>query len=167
MTIRFLISPIFFFTSAMLGILMGFPGNKAVAYNSQFSANVPLELDSQDRISSKAIALGLAKKDEAKSISNEKPKKKIIRTREYIFRAPPQTTSQQPTSQQKKATYQVQVYGSSENLLVKVKEIEPKAFLKGNLIQVGNFSTQENAEQLLKKLAIEGLWARIMILSES
>jgi len=165
MTIRFLISPIFFFTSAMLSILMGFPGNKAVAYNSQFSANVPLELDSKDRLSPKAIALGLAKEDEAKSISDEKPIKDSIRNNEYIFRAPQQNTSQQTTSQLKTTTYQVQVYGNSENLLSKVKAIEPKAFLKGNLIQVGNFSTQENAEQLLKKLAIEGLWARIMVLS--
>jgi len=165
MTIRFLISPIFCFATALLGILMGFPGNKAVAYNSQFSANESLELDSRDKSSQIAIALKLAKEDEAKSISNEKPKKNSIRKKEYIFRAPQQATSQQTTSQRKETTYQVQVYGSSEGMLARVRAIEPKAFLKGNLIQVGNFSTQENAEQLLKKLAIEGLWARIVILS--
>lgn len=165
MTIRFLISPIFCFATALLGIFMGFPGNQAVAYNSQFSENFPLELNSSDKSSRIAIALKLAKEDEANSISKEKPEKRTFRKKEYIFRAPQQTTSQQTTSQLKKTTYQVQVYGSSEGMLAKVQAIEPRAFLKGNLIQVGNFSTQENAEQLLKKLAIKGLWARIVILS--
>lgn len=165
MTIRFLISPIFCFVTALLGVLMGFQGNQAVAYNNQFSDNFPLELDSSDKSSQIAIALKLAKEDEAKSISKGKTEKNSLRKKEYIFRAPQQTTSQQTTSQLKKTTYQVQVYGSSEGMLAKVRAIEPAAFLKGNLIQVGNFSTQENAEELLKKLAIEGLWARIVILS--
>ena len=161
MTIRFLISPVFYVATVMLGIFIGFPENKAVAYNSQLSDDLLLELDSKDKSSQIAISLGLAKQDEAKSINSEKPKKQDIQQKkEYIFRAPPQETSQI-----KKTTYQVQVYGSSQGMLAKVRAIEPKAFLKGNLIQVGNFSTQENAEHLLKKLAIKGLWARIVILS--
>ena len=77
--------------------------------------------------------------------------------REYIFRAP-QTTSQLQTP-----TYQVQVYGNSQVLLEKVRKIEPQAFTNGNLIQVGAFNRQENAEDLLRKLALQGLWARIII----
>ncbi len=161
MTIRFLISPVFYVATAMLGIFMGFPGNKAVAYNSQFSDDLTIKVDSSNQPPQVAISLGLAKQDEAKSINSEKPKKQNIQQKkEYIFRAPPQETSQI-----NKTTYQVQVYGGSQSMLAKVREIEPKAFLKGNLIQVGNFSTQENAEHLLKKLAIKGLWARIVILS--
>lgn len=160
MTIRFSISPIFCFATVMLSILMGFPENKAVAYNSQFSDHLSREFESRYKPSRAAIALSLAKQDEAKSINRAKPPAETNSQKEYIFRAPRQTTSQL-----KKTTYQVQVYGSGANTLAKVKAIEPKAFLKGNLIQVGNFSTQENAQQLLNKLAIEGLWARIIVLS--
>ena len=142
-------------------MVMGSPGDKSVAYNYKLSDKLPLELETQDQPSQIEIALKLAKQDEAKAVNYEKPIKQNIRQqKEYIFRAPRRTTSQL-----QKTTYQVQVYGSSERMLAKVRAIEPKAFLKGNLIQVGNFSTQENAEQLLKKLAIKGLWARIVILS--
>lgn len=78
-------------------------------------------------------------------------------SREYIFRAPTTIGQKQSTS------YQVQVYGSDHDLLQQVQAIEPQAFLKGNLIQVGAFSQQKNAEELLQKLAMRGFWARIIV----
>ena len=83
-------------------------------------------------------------------------------SREYTFKAPDSktlTNNKQLTATQ---GYKVEVYGSAEELLLQVKDIEPKAFIKGNIIQVGIFSQQNNAEDLVRKLAVAGLWARIV-----
>lgn len=84
-------------------------------------------------------------------------------SREYTFKAPDSKTltnnNQQLTAVQ---DYRVEVYGSAEEILVQVKDIEPGAFINGNIIQVGIFSQQSNAEDLVRKLAAAGLWARIV-----
>ena len=54
------------------------------------------------------------------------------------------------------------MYDVDRKLLLQVQDIEPKAFAKGDIIQVGIFKRQKNAEDLVRKLAIEGLWARIV-----
>ncbi|WP_052055695.1 SPOR domain-containing protein [Myxosarcina sp. GI1] len=77
--------------------------------------------------------------------------------REYTFSAPPPEDDRD---------YRVEVFGNERELLDRVRAIEPKAFQKGNVIQVGIFSRQDNAEDLVRKLAVEGFWARIII-SES
>jgi cell division protein FtsN len=93
--------------------------------------------------------------------------------REYNFSAPdnlttprelrgvqaPESNSPLPVSR----SYRVEVFGSSEILLAQVRNIEPSAFRKGDIIQVGIFSEQQNAEEILRKLALEGLWARIIV----
>lgn len=76
--------------------------------------------------------------------------------REYTFSAPPQDNRD----------YRVEVFGSQAELLEQVRAIEPKAFQKGDVIQVGIFSRQDNAEDLVRKLAVKGFWARIIV-SES
>ncbi|HEY9770776.1 MAG TPA: hypothetical protein V6C71_20180 [Coleofasciculaceae cyanobacterium] len=83
-------------------------------------------------------------------------------SREYTFKAPDSktlTNNKQLTAAQ---GYRVEVYGSADELLLQVKDIEPGAFIKGNIIQVGIFSQQDNAEDLVRKLAVAGLWARIV-----
>ena len=84
------------------------------------------------------------------------------RAREYTFKAPDNkviSNSEQLTQVQE---YKVEVYGSGDNLLRQVKDIEPAAFIKGDIIQVGIFGRQDNAEDLVRKLAAKGLWARII-----
>lgn len=85
----------------------------------------------------------------------------IPEPREYNFTAPdnPITPRELPASR----SYRVEVFGSSEILLARVRNIEPTAFRKGEIIQVGIFSEQQNAEEILRKLALEGLWARIVV----
>lgn len=81
--------------------------------------------------------------------------------REYTFKAPDNKTlsnSKQITAAQ---GYKVEVYGNAPELLVKVRNIEPKAFINGNIIQVGIFSQQNNAEDMVRKLAGAGFWSRI------
>ena len=86
-------------------------------------------------------------------------------SREYTFEAPDSSAAIDPTTPQSttKQGYKVEVYGSAEELLQQVRDIEPKAFIKGNIIQVGIFGRQDNAEDLVRKLAIEGFWARIVV----
>ena len=72
---------------------------------------------------------------------------------EYIFSAPTSTTT----------TYKVEVFGQSNFILQQVREVEPKAFIKGNIIQVGIFSEEDNAIDLVKQLTLQGLWARIVV----
>jgi cell division protein FtsN len=81
--------------------------------------------------------------------------------REYTFSAPEGLTS--PSGLTSSHSYRVEVFGSSEILLDRVRSIEPTAFRKGDVIQVGIFSQQQNAEAILRKLALEGLWARIVV----
>ncbi|AFZ33968.1 hypothetical protein Sta7437_0357 [Stanieria cyanosphaera PCC 7437] len=77
--------------------------------------------------------------------------------REYTFSAPVSSSSE------KAQGYRVEVFGDSDILLSQVRDIEPKAFRKGDIIQVGIFSDQKNAEDMVRKLALQGLWARIKI----
>ncbi|MBE9167710.1 SPOR domain-containing protein [Pleurocapsales cyanobacterium LEGE 06147] len=81
--------------------------------------------------------------------------------REYNFRAPDDLTT--PSELPASRSYRVEVFGNSETLLNRVRNIEPTAFRKGDVIQVGIFSEQQNAEAILRKLALEGLWARIVV----
>ena len=83
-------------------------------------------------------------------------------SREYTFKAPDNKTlsnSQHITAAQ---GYKVEVYGSGQKLLTQVRDIEPQAFSKGDIIQVGIFSQQDNAEDMVRKLAVAGLWARMI-----
>ena len=81
--------------------------------------------------------------------------------REYTFKAPDSTTTTDSELTQPPG-YKVEVYGSAEELLLQVRNIEPRAFVKGDVIQVGIFSQQNNAEDMVRKLASVGLWARII-----
>ena len=80
--------------------------------------------------------------------------------REYTFSAP--NESQSESAVKNVAGYRVEVLGSSDRLLKQVRTIEPKAFFKGDVIQVGIFSEQDNAANLVRQLALQGLWARIV-----
>ncbi len=80
--------------------------------------------------------------------------------REYTFSAPNESNSE--SSVNNISAYYVEVLGSSDRLLEQVRSIEPKAFFKGDIIQVGIFSEQDNAANLVRQLALQGLWARIV-----
>ena len=83
--------------------------------------------------------------------------------REYTFKAPDNSSTLIDTAQSSTIRgYKVEVYGSDEELLRQVRAIEPRAFIKGHIIQVGIFSEQDNAEDLVRKLAVAGYWARII-----
>ena len=81
--------------------------------------------------------------------------------REYTFKAP-DSKSLSNNNLTAVQGYKVEVYGSAEELLREVRNVEPKAFIKGNIIQVGIFGRQKNAEDMVRKLAGQGLWARII-----
>lgn len=83
-------------------------------------------------------------------------------SREYIFKSPDNKTLTNTGSLTAAKGYKVEVYGSGQELLLQVRDIEPKAFIKGNIIQVGIFSQQNNAEDMVQKLAVAGFWARIV-----
>ncbi len=72
---------------------------------------------------------------------------------EYIFNAPNNL----------KTSYKVEVFGKSNFILQQVRKVEPKAFIKGNVIQVGIFSQEDNALDLVRQLTLQGLWARIIV----
>ncbi len=82
-------------------------------------------------------------------------------SREYTFKAPDSKKISNTEELVKVQGYKVEVYGSEKELLQQVKDIEPAAFIKGNTIQVGIFSTEANAQNLVQKLARKGFWARI------
>jgi len=86
---------------------------------------------------------------------------KNSRTREYTFKAPDSKTLSNSNLTAVRG-YKVEVYGSATDLLREVRGVEPKAFVKGNIIQVGIFSRQNNAEDMVRKLASKGFWARII-----
>ena len=83
-------------------------------------------------------------------------------TKEYTFKAPDSKTSSNSGNLTAVQGYKVEVYGSASELLTEVRDIEPKAFIKGDIIQVGIFSKQNNAEDMVRKLAAKGFWARII-----
>lgn len=80
------------------------------------------------------------------------------RSREYTFSAPETNLPLSNTSQ----SYKVEVFGNSDTILNQVRNIEPRAFRKGSVIQAGIFQDQTNAEELVRRLAIQGLWSRII-----
>ena len=82
--------------------------------------------------------------------------------REYTFKAPKGKTLSNSGNLSAVGGYKVEVYGSAKDLLTEVKNVEPKAFIKGNVIQVGIFGQQNNAEDMVRKLAARGFWARIV-----
>ena len=82
--------------------------------------------------------------------------------REYTFKAPDSKTLSNSGNLTAVQGYKVQVFGSEKDLLAKVRNIEPKAFIKDDIIQVGIFSKQDNAEDMVRKLAANGFWARII-----
>ena len=83
-------------------------------------------------------------------------------TKEYTFKAPDSKTLSNSGDLTVVQGYKVQVYGSEKDLLAEVRNIEPKAFIKGDIIQVGIFSKQDNAQDMVQKLAAKGFWARII-----
>ena len=85
-----------------------------------------------------------------------------ILNREYTFKAPDRKILTNTEQLKAAQGYRVEVYDVDRKLLLQVQDIEPKAFAKGDIIQVGIFKRQKNAEDLVRKLAIEGLWARIV-----
>lgn len=80
------------------------------------------------------------------------------RSREYTFSAPKTNLPSSNTNQ----IYKVEVFGSSDMVLEQVRNIEPKAFRQGSVIQAGIFQDQANAEELVRQLASQGLWSRII-----
>ena len=82
-------------------------------------------------------------------------------SREYTFKAPDSKKISNTEQLVKVRGYKVEVYGNETKLLQQVRNIEPAAFIKGDTIQVGIFSQQANAENMLRKLAKKGFWARI------
>lgn len=87
---------------------------------------------------------------------------KSDRPREYTFSAPDEPAGEEQYNNKATQGYKVEVFGDTEELLVKVRDIEPKAFQKGNIIQVGIFSDRDNAEDLVRKLARKGFWSRMI-----
>jgi len=83
------------------------------------------------------------------------------RNREYTFKAPDSKTLNN-SNLTAVSGFKVEVYGSAKELLLEVRSVEPKAFVKGDIIQVGIFSQQNNAQDIVRKLAGKGLWARIL-----
>ena len=82
--------------------------------------------------------------------------------REYTFKAPDSKTLSDSEQLTAVGGYKVEVYGNGSDLLLKVRGIEPRAFVKGNVIQVGIFSQQNNAQDMVRKLTSAGFWARIV-----
>jgi hypothetical protein len=81
--------------------------------------------------------------------------------REYIFKKPDFSSTELDR------LYLVEVYGDSDLILDRVKQIEPQAFRKRGFIQVGKFRKQESANKSIQQLAQSGLRSRITIVSGS
>ncbi|MCC0178316.1 SPOR domain-containing protein [Waterburya agarophytonicola K14] len=84
-------------------------------------------------------------------------------SREYTYKAPDSKIISNTKQLIEAQGYRVEVFGSEQVLLQQVKDIEPSAFIKGDTIQVGIFSQQANAENMVRKLAVKGFWARIKV----
>ncbi len=117
------------------------------------TANTAIAVNTEDNANSQKLNV---------SDSNSIYLSKNDHSREYIFKAPDNKTLTNTGSLTAAQGYKVEVYGSGEELLLQVRDIEPRAFIKGDIIQVGIFSQQNNAEDMVQKLAIAGFWARIM-----
>jgi hypothetical protein len=83
------------------------------------------------------------------------------KNREYIFKKPDFSSTIFDR------LYLVEVYGDSDLILDRVKQIEPQAFRKRGFIQVGKFRQQESAKQSIQQLAQSGLRSRITIVPGS
>lgn len=94
-------------------------------------------------------------KDSLAPPKNINPPRSLVQQHreEYIFQAPNTI----------KTSYKIEVLGRSKLILQQVRAVEPKAFIKGNVIQVGIFSEEANALELVKQLTLQGLWARILV----
>lgn len=80
--------------------------------------------------------------------------------REYTFEAPESNSQPTPTTSQQ--VYRVEVFSISDLTLSQVRQVEPRAFRKGEIIQVGIFQQRDNAYELVQKLTSRGLWVRII-----
>lgn len=95
---------------------------------------------------------------------------------EYNFEAPEAapTPSPNPTAPRSRSTpeetlYRVEVPNGSSHLLIVVRAVEPRAFIRRGegKIQVGLFAERSNAETLVQQLAGQGIWARIIPLGSN
>lgn len=86
----------------------------------------------------------------------------IARVKEYIYRVP--SKPEKTVTKKTVALYRVSVPGDCKSLLMRVKKVEPGAFVqrKKGFIQVGLFKKSSQAEQSVKKLANVGLLAMIV-----
>jgi cell division protein FtsN len=97
--------------------------------------------------------------------------------REYTFQAPsaprhpgkpqPVVTNTPPnsvTSGQSRGLYRVEVRGKTQDILAKVKKVEPLAFIraKDGIIQAGIFDNQRQANARRQQLAKQGLSAQVV-----
>ena len=125
-------------------------GSLLITINSAIATPDREQLSSPDTLSSDAIYL-----------SKNNPSSDNASAREYTFKAPDNKILTNTEQLKAAEGYKVEVYGSAKQLLLKIKNIEPRAFAKGDIIQVGIFKQQKNAEDLVRKLAARGFWARI------
>lgn len=122
----------------------------SIAIESAIAAPVPKQLITSDT-SGNNNRIYLSK-------NNPSPN---VNTREYTFKAPDNKILTNTEQLKAAQGYKVEVFGSAEELLLQIKKIEPRAFAKGDIIQVGIFKQQKNAEDLVRQLAARGFWARI------
>ncbi len=83
----------------------------------------------------------------------------------YQFSAPDHSSATPtPGNPASNTMFRVQVYGSSEQLLSLVRQVEPDAFIPEgkNIIQAGLFSEAVNAEELAQSLSQQGISADII-----
>ena len=109
-----------------------------------------------------AQALGIKEVSQLNSAEQPIYLSKNEPAREYTFKAPDNKTLTNSEQLSAARGYKVEVYGSTSELLDRVRSIEPKAFIKGNVIQVGIFSQQDNAEDMVRKLTGAGFWSRMV-----
>lgn len=122
------------------------------------SISFPVNALDLDNLTDSSVLLAQNPKSILKDTTVENSK---TSDREYTFKAPDSKKISNSEQLIKGQDYKVEVYGNERELLQRVKDIEPTAFIKGNTIQVGIFSKEANAQSLVQKLAIRGFWARI------
>ena len=124
-------------------------GSLLITINSAIATPDRKQLSSPDTLSSNVIYL------------SKNPPSDNASAKEYTFKAPDNKILTNTEQLKAAQGYKVEVYGSAEELLLQIKNIEPRAFAKGDIIQVGIFKQQKNAEDLVRQLAARGFWARI------